>query len=92
MEASRDARHLVRDENASAVVPVVLTPSKSDEYSSEGGIFRDIEQSREKRLFVASTTITTVVFVTTTSTKALTAPSLGGANVLSCMPAIFTLC
>lgn len=89
MEASRDVKSLINGENA-IVLPIELASSKSDEYSSEGGIFRDVEQSREKRLFVASTTITTVVFVTSTSTKTLT--SFGGAAALSCIPSIFALC
>lgn len=83
MEASVAARSIPDD-----AMVVELDSSKSDEYTAEAGIFKEMETNREKRFFVASTTITSYVFTTTTSTKTLT--NIGSS--LSCIPSLFVLC
>lgn len=82
VEASAFARALPANDD-SVMTPLELASSKSDGYDGEGSITRD-----KRYLLAASTTITSYVFVTTTSTKTL---STLGSN-LSCLPSLFALC
>ena len=72
------------------VIPADISSSKADEYLVEKGIFSDVEQAREKRLFIASSTITSYIFLTTTSTKTMS--NIAAAADLSCLPTQFALC
>ena len=75
------------DDNA-LLVPVEIASSKTEDYLVEKGLLSEMERAREKRFFVASTTITTYIFATTTSTKTLS--NLG--SEISCLPTQFALC
>lgn len=82
VEASAFARALSVN-GESVMTPIELASSKSDGYDGDAAIARD-----KRYLLAASTTITSYVFVTTTSTKTLS--SLGSG--LSCLPSLFALC
>lgn len=70
------------------LVPVEISGSKTEDYLIEHGYLSETEKLREKRFFIASSTITSYAFVTTSTTKTLS--SLG--TSLSCLPSQFLLC